>query len=211
MEEIEFKSNSDKSRKEKSLLDNKKEKKLTKVVSGKVNPKPKKMMDRFLGTIMPGDRDSVKSYLYEDVLIPAIKKLVSDIITNGVDLILYPDGGGSTRKSRSRFSFTSPYEDIFDRNRSRGSMSAQKSYSRPFEYDDLIYENRNDAEIILESLDSMIEKFGVATIADAYDLSGVTTRNYTLGNYGWTDLSRAKIMRIRDGYIIKFPQAMPID
>ena len=59
-------------------------------------------------------------------------------------------------------------------------------------------------------MDEIIDTYGIVTIADFYDLAGVTG-DYTTNNYGWTNIRNAEVVRVRDGYIIKMPKAMPID
>lgn len=56
----------------------------------------------------------------------------------------------------------------------------------------------------------MISVYGMVSVADLYDLIGVTG-NYTDNKYGWTDIRSASVVRVRDGYIVKMPKAMPLD
>ena len=59
-------------------------------------------------------------------------------------------------------------------------------------------------------MDELIETYGSATVADLYDLVGITC-NYTDNKYGWTNLRNAEPIRVRDGYMLKMPKALPID
>ena len=59
-------------------------------------------------------------------------------------------------------------------------------------------------------MDEMISVYGIVSVADLYDLIGVTG-NYTDNKYGWTDIRSASVVRVRDGYIVKMPKAMPLD
>ena len=78
----EYVSNSHKSREEAS------KKKVEPVVTGKAvkrhNAK-RKLTDTFISE----DLSNVKSYIVMDILVPAVKKAVSDIVTNGIDMILH--------------------------------------------------------------------------------------------------------------------------
>ena len=58
-------------------------------------------------------------------------------------------------------------------------------------------------------MDEIIDMYGRVSVADLYDLVGITG-NYTDNNYGWTNLASAEPIRVRDGYVIKLPKAMPI-
>mgnify|MGYP004450855969 CR=1 FL=1 len=65
------------------------EKKVEKVVSGKTSTKKKSGMRKLSDTFLSEDVSNVKSYIFSEVLLPAAKKLVSDIVTNGIDMLLY--------------------------------------------------------------------------------------------------------------------------
>ena len=92
----------------------------------------------------------------------------------------------------------------------------RREYGRPraavgFEYDDIIFETRGDADLVLDQLESAIAKYEVASVADLYDLAGVTCRNYTANRYGWSDIQSAKVVRTSEGYVIRLPRAVQIN
>ena len=103
--EEEYKPNSNKYREEKENLaaDNKK---IEPVAKGTVK---KKSEFRKLGNIfISEDAPSVKSYIFLDVLVPAIKKAIADIVTNGINIILYGDAGkGKQNGGASKVSYRS--------------------------------------------------------------------------------------------------------
>ena len=59
-------------------------------------------------------------------------------------------------------------------------------------------------------MDEIMEEYHIVRVADLYDLVGVTG-DYTDNNYGWTNIRNAKIVRVRDGYKIDMPRALPLD
>jgi hypothetical protein len=69
----------------------------------------------------------------------------------------------------------------------------------------VIIESRGDAEEVLSVLVDMIDKYDVATVADFYDAVGMTTE-YSDHNYGWDNLSRSTVQRVRDGWILIMPE-----
>lgn len=75
------------------------EKKVQKIVSGNVKTRKKSEMSKFKDTIFAEDVNSVKSYLFIDVIIPAIKKAIFETVTNGVDMMLYGEVRGKKRSS----------------------------------------------------------------------------------------------------------------
>lgn len=197
-----YKPNSNKFKEEQKQRES--DKKIEKVVTGKVITRKKSKVSRFLGEFISEDARSVKSYVLGEVLIPAIKKAISDIVTDGIDIILYGESGGKNKRSAAdRVS----YRNYYDRNDSyRRSTPIYSSYS----YDNIILETRGEAEEVLARMDELISVYGLVRVADLKDLVGITG-NYTDNKYGWTNITSAEVVRVRDGFTIKMPRAMPID
>lgn len=197
-------SNKFKEEQKNKLVERKERKPISKVTKGKVKVKKKSELHKLADTFISEDAAKVKSYVIGDVLIPAIKKAISDIVTNGIDMILYGETGHSKRSSSSRISYSKYYDDRRDDRRSSTSASRSR-----YDYDDVIFETRDEAKEVLERMDELIDLYGVASIADFYDLAGITG-NYTDNKYGWTNLASADVVRVRDGYTIKLPRVRPL-
>lgn len=60
-------------------------------------------------------------------------------------------------------------------------------------------------------MNDIISQYGVVSVLDLYDLADVSTDNYAANKYGWTDISGCKAIRVRDGYILKLPRALPLN
>ena len=196
----EYKPNSYKSREEQA------EKKVEKVVTGVATTKKKTGIQKFTDVFIAEDANNVKSYITRDVLIPALKKTVSDVVTNGIDMILYGGSRGSNRDSRAgKVSYRNYYDRASDR-RDVDRTTTRSGYS----YDDIILDNRGEAEEVLSRMDELVATYGLVSVADLYDLVGVTG-NYTDNKYGWTDVRNASVVRVRDGYMIKLPRALPLN
>lgn len=187
--------------------------KLEKVVSGKVLTKKKGEYRNLADIFISEDISNVKSYVLMDVLVPAIKKAISDIVTNGIDMILYGEAGRSKRSSpASKISYSNYYSrrsDDFPRENAH-----IKSNRTGLDYDDIIFDNRGDAEIVLSTMKEAIDRYGMVSVGDLYDLAEVSNDNYAIHNYGWTDLHTADVVRVRDGreygYCLKLPRALPL-
>lgn len=179
------------------------EKKVEKVVSGKTSTKKKSGIRKLSDTFLSEDVGNVKSYIFSEVLLPAAKKLVSDIVTNGTNMLLYGEiknkKGNSSKVSYSRY-----YDD-----RSRDYRSPVVRNN--FDYDEIIFETRGDAEAVLDAMYDILNQYKVVSVAELYDLASITTHNYTCNNYGWIDLRGSSVVRVRDGYILKLPRALAID
>lgn len=183
------------------------EKKIAPVVTSSVKTKKKSGLRKIKDVLIAEDSSNVASYIFLDVLVPAIKKAISDIITNGIDMLLYGDSGRTKKGTASKISYRSYYDKRYeDRVESRN-----RERSESLDYDNIIFENRGDAEAVLNSMMDIISQFGVVSIGDLYDLADISTSNYTANKYGWTDIQTAQVIRGRDGYYLKLPRALPID
>lgn len=196
----EFKSNSHKSREENVDSSDISVKKVT---TGKTRIKKKNGLLKFADSMISEDAANVKSYILMDVLMPAIKKAVVDIVTDGINMILYGETSVSSRKSSgSKVSYRKFYED--DR---RDSRSEQK---RRYDYDEVVFDSRRDAEEVLASMEDLVDRYKVVSVMDFYELADQKSV-YTDRYYGWTNLRSAEVIRVRDGYTIKLPKPLPID
>lgn len=78
-----------------------------------------------------------------------------------------------------------------------------------FLYDEIIFDNRATAEHVKNEMTQKIYMYGYVTVADMYDIAGLST-TYMSNKYGWTSLEDAAIIRSRDGYYIKLPKVLPL-
>lgn len=193
------------------------EKRVQKVVKNPVKIKKnevRKLADIFISE----DVANVKEYIFMDVLVPAIKKAIYDIVTNGIDMFLYGGNGRgtSTNNSGGKVSYRN-YYDQKNRNTTssyRGSESTRSSNA--FDYMDISFDTRRDAELVLDQLQSAISKFGYATINDFYDsipdeMLPDTFVPYTGAKYGWINLSGVRAVNVRGRWVLNLPKAVGID
>lgn len=198
-----YKPNSHKS-KEDAKASNERQK-LEKVVKGNVITK-KNEMRKLKDVFISEDVKSVKSYILLDVLVPAIKDAIEDIVTNGIRIVLRGETGArKTGSNASRVSY-SRYYDRRDEDRFARENRASVRYS----YYDITLESRGEAEDVISRMEEIIETYGFVRVADLYDLVGITG-DYTDNNYGWTNISSAEPVRVRNGYMLRLPRAIPLN
>ena len=178
------------------------ERKVQKVTKGKVKTKKKSEASKIADIFVAEDVSNVKSYIFMDVLVPAIKKAISDIVTDGVDMILY----GSTKKGKKDSTYVS-YRDYSNKDNRKSSSARVNSR---FDFEELIFESRGEAEAVRDQMDDMIDRYGIVSVADMYDAAGLSAP-YTANKYGWTNIRNCEAVRVRDGYILKLSKPMPID
>ena len=182
-------------------------KKVDKVVTGVATRKPDNVR-KLTNLFAPGDMSSIKDYLIMDVIVPATKKMISEIVRNGIDMLMYGETGRS--KNYNGNSDKVSYRSYYGSNDSNRSNSGSRTRS-VFDYDNIMIPTRQEAEEVIRQMDAIVEKYGTVSVADLYDLCGVTDHNYMNAKYGWTSIRTAEAIRVRDGYILKLPRAMPLD
>ena len=179
-------------------------KKVERVATGKTRKKNE--VRKFADAFISEDVHSVKDYIIQEVLLPAAKKAISEMVSSGIDMLLYGEAK-SRNKDRdrgSRVSYTKYYER--ERDYERGTRTRVRGY----DYDDIILDTRREAEEVLDRMQDLVDTYGMVSVADLYDLVGISG-SYTDNKYGWMHLRGADVQRVRDGYLLKLPKALPFD
>lgn len=179
------------------------DKKIEKVVTGAVKTKKKSEARKFADVFVAEDMSSVGSFILNDVVVPAIKKLIYDAGKNALEMSLF---GGPRRGDRDSHGAQVSYRQYYDNDRFDDRPRARAR----LDFDDLTFTNRGDAERVLDEMIATVRRYGLITVADMYEMAGERPP-YTSNNYGWMSLRGADVERCRDGYYLRLPKAQPID
>lgn len=175
-------------------------KKIEKVVSGEVIVKKTPWYKKAIAAFIGEDVDNVGDYILYDVLIPAFKDTLSDMVSGGMDMLLFGKARGRAVKSRNG---TVDYNGV-----SRKSRDRQHTIRSRRSIDSVVIPSRSEAEEVMDRMMDLYETYGVVSAADFYDLVGVTNE-FTDNKYGWDNLAGMRLRRVPDGYLIDLPD--PID
>lgn len=176
------------------------EKRVDKVITGGVKKAKKGVLNTALKLFIAEDVTDVKSHIVHNIVIPTLKRMASDAF----DYFLNGETGKRRPTTKSYTNYSGSYRSD-DRDRHERYVVRDA-----YEIDDIVLDSRGDAEMVLDELCELIERYGKATVADLYDAIG-TTAQHTDYNYGWTSLRTASIVRVRDGYLLKFPRISPFE
>lgn len=199
-----YKSNSHKSKQEAAERENRK---AQAVVTGTAKVKKKSEMRKFAENFISEDAHSVGEYLFKDVIVPGIVKIITDSFKDGIDIIFK---GASSRSSRNSGGYAGnyvSYNNFSNQNNVRRPSTPTKQVHSP---SDITLQSRSDAEAVLNQLKDMLQAYGAVTVADLYDSCNIS-HSFTDVKYGWTDLRNADVARDSDGWYIKLPNAYPLD
>lgn len=209
-DENEFPSNSKKSKAETTKPE---KKPVEQIVTGKVITQQPSMFRRVMATFKGEDMHSVGRGVVFDVVIPAVKNLLADAGIEAIERALWGGDGGS-RGKRNRTTGYTDYSAMYKnaQKSSEKKQERQMSYKAKSEHDfsEIVLEDRGQAESIIDRLTELIDTYDQATVADFYDLAGVT-KSFADENWGWYGMRGADILRVRGGFLVKLPRPEPLD
>lgn len=189
--------------------------KIERVTTGAVKTRKRGLGKRFADIFLTEDVGDVKTYLIYDVMIPAIKENIADLISSAIGMLFFgeasrrvrrPAGGGNQNGSKIN------YGGYFGNNQRTERMPNYQRSRVAHNFEDIVFETRGEAELVL---DGMLEILGSechqVTVADFYDLAGMTT-NFTDNKFGWTDLRTARVNGSPSrGYWIDLPRCIALE
>lgn len=181
------------------------ERRTEKIVKGKVKTRKQTFGRKVAKAIFAEDLPDVKEHVVWDVMIPGIRDGIRNSLINIVESIF---GGGisNSRSNGSRVSYRN-YNSAYGR--SDSSIRGRRSEGM-YTFEDVIFDNRGEAEEVRDQLNYNIERYGYVSILDYYDMCGLRTRPSD-ANFGWTNIQYASVERVSGGWLLRLPDVMPIE
>lgn len=194
------------------------DKRVDKIVTGRVIVKKAPLSKRLAAAFTGDDGRTVMQHVVWDVVIPATKDLLVDAGIEALNRAVY----GESRARRTNTTgnpFISSVmgstlaSKISYNNYSKTSTAAAQQQAQPtgskitrgrVAIEDIILDNRAQADAVIAGLDSLIQQFGEAKIADLFDFVGVTGE-YTHEKFGWLSMEGAHARRTPEGYRLDLP------
>lgn len=207
----EFESNSLKSKHD-AVTEKKREIKAVTTSTVKSKSKMQRVMDNFVHR----NTESIKDYVIETVLIPAITSGISGIGDIIIDSLI--EGVGNLFESggfdihRDHKSSTTSYSEYYRKRHRHGKDDRDEEYegNKRLSYDEIVVPTRSKAEAVIAELKLIIREDGRATVAQLFE-TVEQLPTWTDNNWGWRSLDSADWVKVRDGYLLKFPQPKKLD
>lgn len=151
--------------------------------------------------------------IWEDVIIPTFLDGCRDSMYTAADYIF---GGTGVRKSHSTKNSGGKNGYTSYSNASKGKVvkksPATNSYYIEYEERQSNDPDHPGALDVLAGMQDVLDQVHFVTIQDMITIAKKTTTNYTLGDWGWNDLSRAMVRRAGNGmYYIDLPRPVEIE
>ena len=187
----------------------KQEKKISAVISGGAKLKKTGKVEKASKIFLEEDIRSVASFIFNDVLVPTTKKLLYDIVTNALGISLWGENGANKQSTvnAGKVSYGSYYSSRSSNNE-RYIRNAGKN--NEFDYDKIIFNTAVDAECVLDTMYETLDKYGMVSVNDLYEMASITSTNYAADRYGWEDLHGSRVVKTLDGWALKLPRPRPL-
>lgn len=176
-------------------------KKVSPVANGE--KKKRSEVEKIADSFFADDIKSIVNYVVHEVALPYLKNMFADTAKKAIDATFYGIGGKPTG------GYSGPATKVNYGNYSNSPSPVTKNNTYGYNYSDLTFHEPGAAEEVLRQLNGIISQYGIASVADLYDLANVPS-SYTDNKYGWTSIAEARIIRTNDGWILKMPRIMPV-
>lgn len=187
-------------------------KKMAPIVKGPVIQQKPSIMSKLKDSFL-GEGGNVGDFIVFDILVPAFRNTVSDMGFGLIDMFF---GGGrnrgrdyDNRVMRDRGRSYISYNSVSDRDRRNDRRDVDRGDRARHEFGNIVYTSRAEAEDVLSHLVDLTIEYGEATVAAFYEFSNIES-SHTDDRYGWTNLRDAYTDRVRNGFVIRFPQTRPL-
>jgi hypothetical protein len=216
---MDYQSNSHKN-KDKVVPPEKQEpKNLDKIVEGTVVRRKKPLGRRIKDTFIDGDAKNVKAYVIADVMVPAAKDMIWDVISSATERMLFGEVRGGRRNQATHVvnmgrvaynKMSSNYQSQNSRYQKDEGAPLSRRARANHDFKDIILSSRAEGEEVLERLFSLVSQYEFASVADLYSILGITPE-FTDDTWGWSDIRGAGISRVKGGYLLDLPVPEPLN
>ena len=187
------------------------EKKAERVTQGAVTTRKKSLGRRFFDIFIDENVGDVKTYLVYDVLVPAIKENIADLINSAVGMLFFGEASRRVVRRNNGSNSKINYGGYFNGGAKTERMPSYGRSRIAHNFDDVVFETRADAELVLDGLMDILQEYKQVSVADLYDLAGKSTE-FTDNKYGWIELRGARVVGSpARGYIIDLPRCVTLE
>lgn len=185
------------------------------IVTGEVVRQKKGIIGRLGESFGAEAGQTFLEYIVTEVIVSTAKNTASDIVRSifgngvigqGFDRAIF---GETTSPGRGRgFNYSRVSRDTTTVSGYTPRQFTPADRAR-HEFENVVIADRNQANDVLGRLRELIEEYDQATVADFYDLAGIS-RSFVDERWGWRDLRAATVRGVRGGYIVALPRTVPL-
>lgn len=182
-----------------------------KKVIAKAKVQKKSAIKEALRTFFAQDLPEIAEHLIVDVAIPAAKNAITDMVTQGIQQLLYGEVDSRRRSTSGYTSYSRSSRDYRGNAyyESRRTERREPRQSKPTNVEDLVFDTRGDAVDVIEYIAETIEEYGQVSVADLMSSVGIQPR-YTDERWGWTTTDAFELRQIREGWLVSADRPEPL-
>lgn len=199
-------------RKEREKSENKErpEKRVEKVIVGEVIQKPKGTWYKFRNVFLGGDAKQAARYVTTNVFFPAVRNIIYDVVKGYAERVIFPDSeyrrrSPSVNYNQVQYQNRQPIiQNPFNYRERRELTQTPIVRQNRYEMNDIILGTQEEADLVIERLNDVIDQYQVVSLGDLYDLLGLQTSHID-NKWGWTRLHNVQVRQIKEGYLLELP------
>lgn len=168
---------------------------------------------KFKNTFLGGTGRMAADHAVTDVVVPGIRDMIYDALHRGIDVLFYGEGpkrpsrGGTssilTNQNLGRFDYAGQSRPTKASTQQRTVSSTSRARQ---DFGDLVIPSLQEANEVLDQMFEVLSRDGVVSVTDLYMLTGIKPEHTDM-KWGWTRLSGARAVRLRQGgFILDLPQ-----
>lgn len=191
---------------------------LERVVKGRVLVQKKPIGRKIKDLFIEADFRTVTQHVIAEVLLPSLKNMIVDGAIQGVQRMMYGEAAVRRRpgifngNSGTRVTYQTPpsraYRDTTGRVVPSGGPPPDPRSSQARE--NFILSTREEADLVVERMNDILDQYEIVSVAELYELCGLPV-NPIDSKWGWAVLGNVPIHQVREGYLIDFPPAEPLN
>lgn len=154
--------------------------------------------------------ENVGDYMFFDVGVPAFKATISDMIGNGIEVLLFGEARGRRRDRGTDYARVSRDRDS---RRDRDNYDRDRGSDRSPTYRDIYFENKSDAQRFVADIYDYVKDYGRISVSVYMSIGGLTSTSWDDNHKGWykEDLANLGLIRTRYGWEIDAPRPQRMD
>lgn len=198
---------------------------LAPVVSKTPTKRKKGLMERLVvGVLGPEGLPGIGAYLNEEIIIPAIKNIIVESVTSGINMAIFGERGSrpttnytqnsqrSVYRPHTNYSSSVPRTSRYTSERPDPSVRHREVHrSLRYGVEEYPIPDRMEANNVLTVLIEMADRYDYVSVADYYDLLGVASA-HTDHNFGWSydDILKGSVIPVGREYVVNLPPVTEI-
>lgn len=182
------------------------------IVTNEVIVQKKKLGQRMKDFIVEADFKSVARYVVSDVMLPALRNLIVDASTKGIERAIYGDKAyrASQYGGPTRFNYSNPISRPYSQMPYRNAPPVQEGprTGRQIQ-NNYIVGSKKEGELIVERLNDIVDKYETVTVGELHELLNLQTSPIDQ-KWGWAYVGNVPIRQVREGWLIDLPPEIPL-